>query len=540
MVEPDNRSEDSKAPNENATGPENSQTGLSRLSLTLLIAVVIVAAAVVAVFRNEVISTIRKVSVNLFPVSNAVRHPDTPVDTKAGFPSAPAVSVVAPSAPGADIAPETRNRLALSSEDPDKAETNIDQAASSSKVQISGKENLSPIAQTSSSHDSRKPDSADETVAGVDSQPQKHQKESNLASETKSNPAGQTTSVFSGGKSSSGPSAKPPIKQKNEAKTPVTNDTSGDVTPPGREKTDKSAISEEFQLPGSIRVKIHNYSGEPTRWALMILLDNSESMNRESKQWSPSRIKLAKDSIASVLDTIGPASKISMKDFSCKGNSTKDKTPCMGHSVFEWTEYPFKGLKEKVNGIGEGRPGNTCGTVIQSIRKDFVGIGHNVPRLLFITCGQSKCPSKEIRHALSRQIPGAKVSVDVLAMGIPAKRLPVYSMLAKKTGGLFLTVQNPAQLDAAVARYKKALKVLTFEKIEIRNDKATVTVSPDEEIALVPGSYSVVLPKIKGIADSHRAISNVKIKSGHVTLIEVNPKKGKATVRILDKHRSTP
>lgn len=539
MVEPDNRSEDSKAPNEKATGPENSQTGLSRLSLTLLIAVVIVATAVVAVFRNEVISTIRKVSVNLFPVSNAVRHPETPVDTKAGFPSAPAVSVVAPSAPGADIAPETRNRLALSSEDPDKAETNVDQAASSSKVQISGKENLSPIAQTSSSPDSKKPDSLAETVEGADSQSQKHEKESKLASETKSNP-GQTTSVFSGGKSSSGPSTKPPVKQKNEAKTPVTNDTSSDVTPPGREKTDKSAISEEFQLPGSIRVKIHNYSGVPTRWALMILLDNSEAMNRESKQWSPPRIKLAKDSIASVLDTIGPASKISMKDFSCKGNSAKDKSPCLGHSVFEWTEYPFKGLKDKVNGIGPGRPGNTCGAVIQSIRKDFVGVGHNVPRLLFITCGQSKCLSKDIRHALSRQVPGAKVSVDVLAMGIPAKRLPVYSMFAKKTGGLFLTVQNPAQLDAALARYKKALKVFTFEKIEIRNDKATVTVPPDEEIALVPGSYSVVLPKNKGIADSHRAISNVKIKSGHVTLIEVNPKKGKATVRILDKHRSTP
>jgi hypothetical protein len=130
--------------------------------------------------------------------------------------------------------------------------------------------------------------------------------------------------------------------------------------------------------------------------------------------------------------------------------------------------------------------------------------------------------------------------VDVLALGIPLKRVPTYSMFAKKTGGLFLAVENPAQLEAALVRYKKALNVFTLEKIEIRNDKATVTVPPDEEIALVPGSYAVILPKIKGIADSHRAISNVKIKSGHVTMIEVSPKKGRASVRILDKHRSTP
>ena len=89
-----------------------------------------------------------------------------------------------------------------------------------------------------------------------------------------------------------------------------------------------------------------------------------------------------------------------------------------------------------------------------------------------------------------------------------------------------------------MGRYKKALRVSTFQKVEIRNDKATVSVAPDEDIALAPGNYTVVLPKLKGIAESHRAIPNVKIKSGHATLIEVNPKKGKASIRVVDKQRS--
>ncbi|MFH0960957.1 MAG: hypothetical protein V1897_19910, partial [Pseudomonadota bacterium] len=120
MVEPGNRSEDSSTPNDNLNSAENPQTGQSRLSLTLLIAVVIMVTAVVAVFRNEVISTIRKASANLFPVSDAVQHPGIPGEIKAGPQSEPVVSVIAPSAPGAEIAPERRDRLALSSEEPVK------------------------------------------------------------------------------------------------------------------------------------------------------------------------------------------------------------------------------------------------------------------------------------------------------------------------------------------------------------------------------------------------------------------------------------
>jgi hypothetical protein len=536
MAEPDNRSEDSKASSDDGASLKNAQVGPSRLSLTLLIALVIVVTAVVSVFRNEVISTIRKSSANLFPFCNIVQQPGDSVAGKAELKPEPAVSVITPSSPGANIEPDQPNRLALSSEDPDKNVPNLGQAvALPTQDESSRKENLSPSVPASSS-----PDPVNQNVVVPGSESQKDNKGFGSSSEVKS-ASDQTASVTSTVESANRPSKGKALSQGgNSQLSEPANSASGGVTPTSREKTDKSTISEEFQLPGSIRVKIQNYSGIPTRWALMILLDNSESMSRESKQWSPARIKLAKDAISKVIETIGPASKITMKDFSCKGNSSKDKTPCPAHSLFEWTEYPFKGLKEKVNGVGPGRPGNPCGAVLQSIKKDFNGVERNVPRLLFITCGQSKCPPKEIRRALSRQIPGAKVIVDVLALGIPLKRVPTYSMFAKKTGGLFLAVENPAQLEAALVRYKKALKVFTLEKIEIRNDKATVTVPPDEEIALVPGSYAVILPKIKGIADSHRAISNVKIKSGHVTMIEVSPKKGRASVRILDKHRSTP
>lgn len=529
MAEPDNRSEESATVSGDVTRLESPQTGLTRLSLTLLIVLVIVVTAVVSVFRNEVISIIRKTSASLFPISSSVQHRETGGDGKAELYSEPGVSVVAPSASGVDVYPEKSNTLTPGPEDSDKTGKGSEKPAITAQNQESEEGGASSKVQDSSPRGPVKANSGNENGVSTDPGSRKD---------------GITPTVSVGAGSSS---IKDGLEKSPEEKSIVTptkesptNQTGATSEPPNRAKTEKHTISEEFQLPGSILVKIHNYSGVKTRWAIMVVLDNSGVMNHESKQWTPARIKLAKDIISSVLETVGPNSKISMKDFSCKGSSSKDKAPCPPHSVFDWTEYPFKGLKEKVNTVGLGNPSNTCVSVIQSMRKDFVGVGNNVPRILYITCGQSKCPPKDIRLALNRQIPGGRVIVDVLGLGIPTKRIPAYSLFAKKTGGLLLTVENPAQMETAIARYKKALNTLTLEKIEIRSDKATVTVSPGQEIALVPGSYTVVLPRVKGIADSHRALSSVKIKSGHTTLIEVNPKKGKASVKIVDKNRPSP
>lgn len=512
----DNRSEDSRGASDPLIKSDNSSRGITRLTLTLLLVLVIFTTAIVSVYRNELISTVHKLSTGLISIQTARRTADGAANQEGVSKKGPAVSAVAPLSPTAQINPEKSDKLGLSSEE------------------TSQTQQVNPATPVLSEHNTPKPE-----TSNVPTGQQYAATGSGSPAPTKGNISSSTSS----GSSTETPSVQPDKKEgdqgipKKEA-PPETSSKASAADLSNQEKAVKSKLSEEFQLPGSIRVKIHDYAGAHTKWSLMIIVDNSEIMSKESKIWKPARIKMAGESIQSVMEAITPGSKIAVKDFLCKADSAKQKGPCPVQTIYDWSEYPFKGLKEKANSLTPGKITNPCGAVLSSLKKDFIAVGNHVPRLLLITCGQAKCPAKESKKVLDRQSPGAKVTIDVLAIGAPIKRHPTYALLAKKSGGLFLSVDTPAQLQNVLARYKKALRVSTLEKIEIRTDKATVSVTPDVDLALAPGIYTVVLPKIKGIADSHRAIPNVKIKSGHATVIEVNPKKGKATIKVTDKQRS--
>ncbi len=511
-----NRSKDSRGASEQLIKTDNSSRGITRLTLTLLLVLVIFTTAIVSVYRNELISTVRKLSTGLVSIQTARRPADGAANHESTSQKEPAVSAVAPPSPTAQINPEKSDRLALNSED----------ASQTQKV--------NPTAPVLSEHNTTKPETSNVPTGqpyAATGSGSPAPTEGNISSSTSSGSSTETPSVQPGKKEGD-----QGIPQKEAPPEPSSKANAADLS--NQEKAVKSKLSEEFQLPGSIRVKIHDYAGAHTKWSLMIIVDNSEIMSKESKIWKPARIKMAGESIQSVMEAITPGSKIAMKDFLCKADAAKQKGPCPVQTIYDWSEYPFKGLKEKANSLTSGKITNPCGAVLSSLKKDFIGVGNHVPRLLLITCGQAKCPAKESKKALDHQSPGSKVTIDVLAIGAPIKRHPTYALLAKKSGGLFLSVETPAQLQNVLARYKKALRVSTLEKIEIRTDKAIVSVTPDVDLALAPGIYTVVLPKIKGIADSHRAIPNVKIKSGHATVIEVNPKKGKATIKVIDKQRS--
>ena len=164
-----------------------------------------------------------------------------------------------------------------------------------------------------------------------------------------------------------------------------------------------------------------------------------------------------------------------------------------------------------------------------SLKKDFASIGGMTPRILVLTDGTPKCNHSDLFSALDEHGKD-KVSVDVIALGINKKRLNAYSSVTKKTNGFFFKVDKPSDIEMAVKRYDKVLKTKLMEKIEIRSDKASLTTTPGQEITLVPGSYSVVLPVVAGIQPSKRRIEHVKISSGQTTEIEV--KRGRPIVKI--------
>jgi hypothetical protein len=293
--------------------------------------------------------------------------------------------------------------------------------------------------------------------------------------------------------------------------------------------------TDQFQLPGSLTVKIHQYSGTVPKWGLMVILDDSASMSRKLKSWSPNRLNSAVNIVEKLPDALERGSRIGIRDFMCNKRNEKPSASdegCLSHTLYEWASAPFQGMKEKLAQNDSGGKTNPCAAAVYSLKRDFASLGGLAPRLLLVTDGAKRCAFKEVLGAIEKQVGRDKVSVDVLGLGMHRKRQTGYSKLAERTNGMFFRIDSPSDVQGAMAKYAKLLKTPVKERLEVRGGKTVLTASPDEEITLVPGAYTIVLPAVAGIGPSKRTLEAVQIRSGESTVVQIKVKKGRPVAKI--------
>jgi hypothetical protein len=340
-------------------------------------------------------------------------------------------------------------------------------------------------------------------------------------------------------------SSEPPIQSVRQEPQQITTSPvpTTDKQAPKRQEAPPKAInkvsdqeehkSDQFQLPGSVKVKIHNYSGVLAKWGLMVIIDDSAAMGRKNRLWTGGRIKVAQDAVAKLPESVTPGSKIALRDFQCNKADKNSKTkvaPCLSRMALDWTEGTFSGLNEKAADLSPAGTTNPCAAALYSLKKDFSNHGSLTPRVLIIADASGKCSPADVVKIGEQTAGKDRIHVDVISLGAGSKKNSGYLKLAKKTNGLFLKVQGPGELDQAMGRYAKALKTPLLEKLEIKGDKAVYNITPEEEIALAPGNYSIVLPLVAGIPQSKRTIPSVKVSSGEAVVLDVSVKKGRVSV----------
>lgn len=296
--------------------------------------------------------------------------------------------------------------------------------------------------------------------------------------------------------------------------------------------------SEQFQLPGSITVKIQGYSGSTVKWDLAVILDDSDSMARQFKGWNPSRFKTALTFIEKLPGALSSGSRLAVRDFACGVPDDKKnaKKVCLSHMLLEWTNMPVKQLKEGLEKADSGGATDPCAAAAYSIKKDFQGGTGRKPRILIVTGGASTvCSVGAVIRAIDSSDATRGTVVDVLALGIHKKRQKGYATLASRTGGVFIDAERPADIDQPFARYAKVLQAKHFEKVEIKGDKASLSIAPFQEITLAPGTYTVILPVVEGLDPSKRIVPNVKIGSGETNVLDVAIRKGKPIIKTVKK-----
>jgi hypothetical protein len=122
--------------------------------------------------------------------------------------------------------------------------------------------------------------------------------------------------------------------------------------------------------------------------------------------------------------------------------------------------------------------------------------------------------------------------VDVIAVGMKAPLQETYAGLAEVTGGEFLKVDQPQDVQSALRGYLAVLRTEKVEPIQVVGKGGGYRILPGEEAKLPAGSYSIVLPDIPGLDSSKRDIKGVKIESGKMRVLDLRIEDGHPVIQV--------
>lgn len=289
-----------------------------------------------------------------------------------------------------------------------------------------------------------------------------------------------------------------------------------------------------YRMPGSLVVNLSNYSGNLVKWRIMVILDDSAVMEKESKTWETTRMATAVEVVKELPKILTPGSELAVRDFYCnksRGRRGRTRSRCLSHVLFEWSQAPFAGLTERLEAVGPYGLNDACAAAAFSARRDFGPSGGLAPRILIVTGGLRRCSAKKTVDSATRRGGGSSVRLDVVGIGMSRPSTKAYKYLTGKTDGIFLDIDRPSDVQKVLKRYRAILHTPTLEKMEVRGNRTVFKVANGRSITLSPGSYDLVLPEIKGLSMENRIIKNIKIESQESKVLNVKIRKGKALVR---------
>jgi hypothetical protein len=317
-------------------------------------------------------------------------------------------------------------------------------------------------------------------------------------------------------------------QEKIATKTYQTKASEPGVTVPTEDRTfsaDKEAGTSEALTSGTLTINVKNYKGVRPKWALLVILDNSETMAVDAENWYPNRAAAAADFIGRVQTEMPRGSQIAIRYFSDEAFVKKKGRTlplAVSHLLDGWAEVPVAGLTPSLRQIASSSEGNPCNAVIRALRQDFGASGGRVPRIAILTDGRAECSLAEISQELKRVKMKESVKIDVVALGIKASKQESYLKLTESTGGLFLKIDGSSDLDSSMTGYARVLNTPRQEPFEVVGNGTTYTILPGQKFDLPPGQYTITLSSIDELDSSRKVIKDVKINSGETRVVEVS------------------
>lgn len=285
---------------------------------------------------------------------------------------------------------------------------------------------------------------------------------------------------------------------------------------------------------GALLVNIEGYEGKPTRWAILIVLDNSKSMNEEMQTGGKTRRDVALDLIESLVGSLPPSSKVALRAFSSEGIARKKSQEIplrISVPVLNWTDVPVPQLPELLKKISFRGTNNVCAATRRSIQRDPNLDEELERRIVLVTDGLRECSFREIIEKIKKENARDQVKVDVLAVDMPRPLQTKYSNLCADTGGSFVDTGPQMGERQVLAKYLAVLQTPRPSPLEVLAGNARYKIFPGRESIFLAGSYTIAFPEMQGLDASNRTIKDVRIAPGKTTVLHVSAQEGRLVIQ---------
>jgi len=285
---------------------------------------------------------------------------------------------------------------------------------------------------------------------------------------------------------------------------------------------------------GTLVVNIEGYQGVPADWAIMTILDNSQSMGDEFGKGGQTKRDVALDVIQSVALAVSPGSRMALRAFSYGGTARKKakEIPLRVSRVFlDWTQAPPPQLQDVMGRLTFRDQNNVCAAVGRSLQKDFGSVANLARRIVLVTDGHRACSFNEAIKIIEKEKMRDDLRIDVVAIDMPPPIRGPFSRAAAGTGGVFVDLASPGDTQEALSKYYAVLQTYRPQPLEVLAASWKHKVLPGEKSRLSPGSYTVALPEIAGRDTSKRTIKDVRIVTGKTTFLNITSQQEELLIR---------
>lgn len=282
-------------------------------------------------------------------------------------------------------------------------------------------------------------------------------------------------------------------------------------------------------------VNIIEYVGSPVTWRIMLMLDNSEIMAKEAPPGSQTRLATAVNFASGLAGLIPDNALVALRSFSGEVFGRKDGRTMplrVSRILYPWDRGSILAAQGRDEATFEdtGR-NNLCAAVIHSLSKDFPSQEGLLGRLVILTDGNSPCSWSGVTRIVDENRSDATTRVDVIGVGMDPARREIYTQLASRSGGIFLPLDQPSELQSVLSRYVQELRPTVPLPVDVRGLDGRYRIMPGKPFKLPPGRYTILLPPMEGLEPAHRKLGDpVKIAPGESRVLTLSVKDGSPVV----------